>query len=189
MKSRILPSSAVKSPVKSPLRLSLLHPGYWISHLGFVVLLLLAAAPLTAQEVSPRGDAESTQTTEVTQASESSESSEITNASATEESSEAIEVTAESTESTESPDSTIASEVDCSLSPETCASTESTESTESTKSQDSTIASEATTQPTLKILSPTPDEALPRPAVTVVIEAPLDSIVTMEANGVPVDPN
>ena len=186
MKSRILTSSAVKSPVKSPLRLSLLHPGYWISHLGFVVLLLLAAAPLTAQEVSPRGDAESTQTTEVTQASESSESSEITNASATEESSEAIEVTAESTES---PDSTIASEVDCSLSPETCASTESTESTESTKSQDSTIASEATTQPTLKILSPTPDEALPRPAVTVVIEAPLDSIVTMEANGVPVDPN
>ena len=213
MKSRLLNSSTAKAPVKSSVRLSLLHPCYWISHLGFVVFLLLSASPVTAQEVSPSAgtevtpssllgstpDTESTQTTELTQTSESSESSESTQASP--ESSKPAAITdASATEQPVDP-GTIEVSPDASLpgnlTEESSKAIElTTEPTEPTNSSDSTIdstivseATTATTQPTLKILSPTPDEALPRPAVTVVIQAPIDSIVTIEANGVPVDPN
>jgi hypothetical protein len=41
----------------------------------------------------------------------------------------------------------------------------------------------------LQILSPTPNEVLPRPAATVVIQALADSLITLTANGQPVDSN
>ena len=145
------------------------------------------------------GSWESGQVSEVGESGQVSEVSESGQVSEVDESSESGEVS-------ESSESGQVSEVD--ESSEVGEVSESSESAQASESGEVSQASEATVegsdsaveaieltsevvpnQQVLQILSPTPDEALPRPAATVVIQAPIDSIVTIEANGVAVDPN
>ncbi|MFZ9739717.1 MAG: hypothetical protein ACO3EZ_17110, partial [Prochlorotrichaceae cyanobacterium] len=180
------------------------HPCYWRSSVGLLPLLILASHPLLAQEALPESVPEEAQNSPAAEITPDLTTPIPTESGSETEDTDSPLLAEVGTEAIVAP--AVAEQMEVAdLGEEVQGATEkqstpnfpesagegSTDVEATDLNLDSSPSETESTAPQsiLKILSPTLEEPLARPAATVVIQAPLDSIVTLQSNGVPVDPN